>query len=202
MKKKLILALVIVICIVSAVIWRMQYQKINKEYPQAVVHEVRANQPLKINQDTMTATAGKLTLCDRETFQKAYNCDKTFMKQFELNVESDVTFAIVPIEVKNISDQEQNLDPTGIVMGSEVCSNGLDYSLYTLLNKNLDSLNFKPGETKTIILPYVFVNQYFTGKLDKSTKLDGITFELTFSLYPEKRVVCFTNSEIEKYYLE
>lgn len=100
----------------------------------------------------------------------------------------DARFVVVKGTVENASDEVAKTLLGNAAIQSGSYTNGIEYSLYRIFNDDNGSFAFEPHSSNVVYLTYAMYDASF-GFNATWDSIDGSSFELVTSLYPNKEYV-------------
>lgn len=195
-KRWAIACLVVALSVLCCVLFAFFYARVNEAYPAhgVVRYDERFPMALLSVDDAGNAAANpEVTL---QVEGAAMLSADEFMAEFpdytdrmlSAGQAQDARFVIVQATVENTgeSDVRTLLDGASIQVGSY--ANGLEYSLYQLLNGAQASFTFKAHSSSRVYLPYAIYDVSF-GFNTTWNSIDESSFELVTALYPDKEYI-------------
>ena len=100
----------------------------------------------------------------------------------------DARFVIVQATVENASENDARTLLDGATIQTGSYANGIEYSLYQMLNGAQASFTFKAHSSSRVYLPYAIYDASF-GFNTTWNSIDESSFELVTALYPDKEYI-------------
>ena len=188
MKRKTILATLLVLALTSAVILSaVQIYNINVRYPQTM--DVRHKMNEEIDGGAASVRATGCRLASVEDVKKA-------APDYEIALSDDTgntefRFLLITVLFHNNSNSKQELAiPAMLQAQTETWSNGMDLELFHFLNPGETGpgyMEMEAGSKKTLVLPYLLTSEQFKG--DDWSNVEHLHYQISVSIYPVKHVI-------------
>lgn len=171
----MILSTVLLILLILGI---MQCYKVNKKYPSPTVMAVDISQELLINDNNLKVKATEFEVKEIDDLLPDHSIP------FNYNANSKI--AIVKLNVKNVSDNNESFDLTSLVLTTNGWKNGLFLDLFMKLNPDYYSV-INPDESIDIIVPYAMLDYQFEKSIWE--KINEQHFRIVFQVYPENKYI-------------
>lgn len=188
MRKRIMIPLlcVILICAVAVSVWLAAFLRINRLYPQSTREVVSIGEEMSFGDFRIKGLSAEFL--NFEEYKNKYGNLSNIEDIIEDNNgdASDVIFAIVKTEIKNVGTQDQGIILYNTTISSHTYSNGIDGAMFAALNGTDEKLGptIKAGMSEEIIFTYTLYRSVLYAE-------DGgmPDMELVFNLYPEHRAI-------------
>ncbi len=129
-----------------------------------------------------------LTVTDSR-FLDADEIDRLFAQERQEGL--DVKCVVLDFQVKNNSDQSEQIDIYNFILESQAWKNGINLAAFMALNQEQPDASLspilEPGETVTLKLPFHMLSgQYRPSQWEH---VEERTYMLTYALYPVKQSI-------------
>lgn len=186
-KKKIMLAGgIIVFLLIIVAGWRIA--TLNMKYPNPQIITYGLSEPIKGGGIEITVTGKELVsmACIRDRIPNIQ--DNVLDEKGDILSDSRKKILLVNLEVKNLTDADQEISLTQFMAQTQVWSNGMDlYTYLSLNNLQAAGIQLKAQEKRNITMPfYMYDFQFKKGEFDK---IENRKFTLVLSTYPIKNVV-------------
>lgn len=180
-RKRKIYSCILIVAIIVVVIWGYQVYKINKIIPQTkkIVMQGEQWNPWK---NGIEIKAKKMEFT-KDSWIREHIQDEESLYEHEMRL------LWVQFDIRNQSEEEQNIDLLDIGVESSGWCNIADVELYYQLSDSPKELNFtlKSGEEVSYKLPFLMVKANFRNSEWK--KIEDKQYYAVLKLYPEKRMI-------------
>lgn len=177
---------VLIAVIGLAVLFTVNYIRINRTYPNPTLETYQLNQPVSYH--GFEITAKKFQMLDSETLIKQYKVDdEDAIKELRMYPTQNI---LITVTIKNTSKEEQALSTAleNCNIQSFIFANGIEDDMFFLYNsKDSYKPKLKNGEETTIVLPSGMTNQQFTK--ENWNNIHSRKFDLVVATYPVKKSI-------------
>ena len=180
MKKIKLLATMIVVGVFLC-LYSLRYVNLNNKYPPPHVQQYEERQ--SVPYDSFELTVLETTFMNQETL------DATFQDEHSAGVYPKCI--VIDLKIYNNSQSEKQIEIYPFVLESGAWSNGIHLAAFLALNADVDQATLtptlQPGESCMLKLPFTLTQEQF--KPSQWKNIENRDFQLTFSLYPEKKTI-------------
>ena len=186
LKKHRTLFIVLIAVIGLAVLFTVNYIRLNRLYPNASLETYQLNQPVSV--DGFEITAKKFQMLDSDTLIQQYKIDdEDVLKDLR---RYPMKIVLVTAVVKNNAKSEQGLSTVVSLCNiqSFTFANGMRDDMFHIVNPE-DSYKsqLKSGEQTTVVLYYDMIDTLFTK--ENWANINSRKFDLVVSTYPVKKSI-------------
>lgn len=186
LKKHRTLFIVLIAFIGLAVLFTINYIRLNRLYPNASLETYQMNQPVRFH--GLDITVKKFQMLNSETLIQQYKIDdENILKELHLCPTKAI---LVTVSVKNSEKSEQRLSPflTQCGIQSFTLASEVNEDLFFICNSE-DSYKpqLKSGEETTVVLPFDLGETGFSK--ENWANINSRKFDLVVSTYPVKKSI-------------
>lgn len=182
--RKIVISMVLLIAISLIVTFAYFYIKINEKYPAPLVQEVAMDTPFEYSFDKNF----KITVTDFSILNEEELLKLDEEAGLSTNEESNERIGyLVTLKIKNIGTNEASIENQVFTLQSGIFNNGSDMAFNMVLNQDVKSGPYKPGEERTIIMAFTAMRIHF--RKEHWDNVENLKYELVTSLYPIEQKV-------------
>lgn len=183
-KNKVIITFVILLSTILVGIFFYFYSKVNNKYQAPVLSTYKIQESFKFsyNPDFELKVIDFKILNENEL----KNLSDSAFSEVKIPDQESVGF-LVTLNIKNTSDHESSIESHEFMIESGAFANGTDIAYSLLLNENVKSGSYMPGEERTLILPFTAIESLLSKEHWENIK--KLKFDLVTSLYPVEQKV-------------
>ena len=188
MKRKNILAILLVLVLISAVILSaVQIYNMNVKYPQTTLIKHQMNEIIDGGAASVCVTGCRLASVEEV---------KKSAPEYEIALSGDTEntefrFLLITVLFRNGSQSRQELSIPAMLHAQTVTwSNGMDLELFHYLNPGETGpgyMEMEAGAEKKLVLPYLMTSGQF--KETDWKNIEQLKYQISVSIYPVKHVV-------------
>lgn len=179
-KKKIIIMIIGIVCILSITVFIRYYSLINNEYQDVEITEYSNNE------SGLTMFGNSLTILNKTWYSKEelkskYNyIDDQYKDSEELCL-------MLEVEIQNTTKEDIDFPLYSIVLVTSGFSNGINPELYLLCNKDIGmNLTIKPDEKIKVNVPYTMFDFQFVK--NEWEMIENRDFDFVEYSYPKKYI--------------
>lgn len=188
MKRKNILAILLVLVFISAVILSaVQIYNVNVKYPQTTLIKHQMNEIIDGGAASVCVTGCRLASVEEV---------KKSAPEYEIALSGDTEntefrFLLITVLFRNGSQSRQELSIPAMLHAQTVTwSNGMDLELFHYLNPGETGpgyMEMEAGAEKKLVLPYLMTSGQF--KETDWKNIEQLKYQISVSIYPVKHVI-------------
>lgn len=188
MKRKNILAILLVLVLISAVILSaVQIYNMNVKYPQTTLIKHQMNEIIDGGAASVCVTGCRLASVEEV---------KKSAPEYEIALSGDTEntefrFLLITVLFRNGSQSRQELSIPAMLHAQTVTwSNGMDLELFHYLNPGETGpgyMEMEAGAEKKLVLPYLMTSGQF--KETDWKNIEQLKYQISVSIYPVKHVI-------------
>lgn len=188
MKRKNILAILLVLVLISAVILSaVQIYNVNVKYPQTTLIKHQMNEIIDGGAASVCVTGFQIASVEEV---------KKSAPEYEMPLSGDTentefSFLLITVLFRNGSQSKQELSIPAMLHAQTVTwSNGMDLELFHYLNPGETGpgyMEMEAGSEKKLVLPYLLTSGQF--KETDWKNIEQLKYQISVSIYPVKHVI-------------
>lgn len=191
MKRKIILAILLVLVLVSAVVLSaVQIYNVNAMYPQTTIVRHQMNERIEGGAASVCVTGCRLASVE-EVKKSAPDYEMVLADD---NGNTQFRYLLITVLFSNDSQSRQELSIPAMLHAQTVTwSNGMDLELFHFLNPGETGPGYMEMEAdaeKTLVLPYLLTSGQF--KENDWNNIKHLQYQISVSVYPVKHVIDLT----------
>lgn len=188
MKKHRIFFIVLVVIIGLAVLFTVNFIKINRACQNPTLETYQLNQPVRVKNFSVAAT--KFQMMDSETLIKQYKIDddeiNKVLRMYPMRI------VLITADIKNNDKSEKMLfsalQTCTMSIQSFAFANGMYMDMIHCLNaKGTYKSKLKSGEQTSLVLPFTMIESQF--KKQSWENINSRKFDLVVASYPVKKSI-------------